>query len=160
MDRRCPVDGGRESYSSGRILFLWRILRFWNLFRKTENESDWPPYLSLQYYFVDHGMTHFNDSCHILFQNFFNDKNEWQNRVVLADIQDRINQWVIILTHRMTHTLWLNIWWSRLKARVKAEKIINGFHQKGQYQVWFQKINHFKAKRCRKWTGFKRKGSK
>ena len=67
MDRRCPVDDGRESNSSRRILFLWRIHRFWNLFLKTENESDWSPYLSLQYYFVDHGMTHFNDSCHILF---------------------------------------------------------------------------------------------
>ena len=44
-------------------------------------------------------MTHFNDSCHILFQNFFNDKNEWQNRVVLADIQDRIN-------HDKSRKLW------------------------------------------------------
>ena len=44
-------------------------------------------------------MTHFNDSYRNLFQNFFNDKNEWQNRVVLADIQDRIN-------HDKSRKLW------------------------------------------------------
>ena len=28
-----------------------------------------------------------------VFQNFFNDKNEWQNRAVLADVQDKIKHY-------------------------------------------------------------------
>lgn len=153
MDRRCPVDDGRESYSSRRILFLWRIIWFWNLFWKTENETDWSKYLSLEYYLVHYGMTHFNDSCdtdHTCDYNFIfriSSMTKMNGKIALSLPISKTGSIIIGLAIAMIHSLWIisydnwqNRWWSRLKTKVKVENIINGFPQKVQYQERFQKV--------------------